>query len=281
MTKSNLKEFIKINIGTVIIAIAVYFFMLPSNVTVGSASALAMVLGNFIPLPVSAITFAINMVLLVLGYLCIGKDFAFKTVYATILFPGVLRVFEVIFPDVQSFTNDPFLDMLGYIFVVGVGIAMLFSCNASTGGIEVVAKLLNKYLRMDLGNAMSMAGMLVALSSALCYDTKTVVISVLGTYVGGLLVDHFIFGMNIKRRVCILSPRAEEITQYILYELHSGASLYEAMGAYDQKVRTEIVTIVDNSEYKKLMDYMKKTDPKAFMTVYSVNEISYQPKRKN
>ena len=281
MTKSNLKEFIKINIGTVIIAIAVYFFMLPSNVTVGSASALAMVLGNFIPLPVSAITFAINMVLLVLGYLCIGKDFAFKTVYATILFPGVLRVFEVIFPNVQSFTNDPFLDMLGYIFVVGVGIAMLFSCNASTGGIEVVAKLLNKYLRMDLGNAMSMAGMLVALSSALCYDTKTVVISVLGTYVGGLLVDHFIFGMNIKRRVCILSPRAEEITQYILYELHSGASLYEAMGAYDQKVRTEIVTIVDNSEYKKLMDYMKKTDPKAFMTVYSVNEISYQPKRKN
>ena len=281
MTKSNLKEFIKINIGTVIIAIAVYFFMLPSNVTVGSASALAMVLGNFIPLPVSAITFAINMVLLVLGYLCIGRDFAFKTVYATILFPGVLRVFEVIFPDVQSFTNDPFLDMLGYIFVVGVGIAMLFSCNASTGGIEVVAKLLNKYLRMDLGNAMSMAGMLVALSSALCYDTKTVVISVLGTYVGGLLVDHFIFGMNIKRRVCILSPRAEEITQYILYELHSGASLYEAMGAYDQKVRTEIVTIVDNSEYKKLMDYMKKTDPKAFMTVYSVNEISYQPKRKN
>ena len=281
MTKRNIKEFLTINIGTVIIAAAVYFFMLPSNVSVGSASALAMVLGNFIPLPVSAITFGINMILLVLGYLCIGKDFAVKTVYATILFPVILRIFEVMLPNFQSLTNDPFLDMVGYIFVVGVGIAMLFSCNASTGGIEVVAKLMNKYLRMDLGNAMSMGGMMVALSSALVYDKKTVVLSVLGTYVGGLLVDHFIFGMNIKRRVCILSPKAEEITQYILHELHSGASLYEAIGAYDRKVRTEIVTIVDNSEYKKLMDYMKKTDPKAFMTVYSVNEISYQPKRKN
>ena len=281
MTKRNVKDFIKINVGTVIIAAAVYFFMLPSNVSVGSASALAMVLGNFIPLPVSTITFGINMILLVLGYLCIGKDFAMKTVYATILFPVVLRIFEVLIPDFQSLTNDPFLDMLGYIFVVGIGIAMLFSCNASTGGIEVVAKLMNKYLRMDLGNAMSMGGMIVALSSALVYDKKTVVLSVLGTYVGGLLVDHFIFGMNIKRRVCILSPKAEEITQYILHELHSGASLYEAIGAYDHKVRTEIVTIVDNSEYKKLMDYMKKTDPKAFMTVYSVNEISYQPKRKD
>ena len=165
-----------------------------------------------------------------------------------------------------------------YILVVGIGLALLFSCNASSGGLDIVAKLMNKYFHMELGKAMSMSGMLVALSSALCYDKKIVVISVLGTYFGGIIVDHFIFGLNIKRKVCILSPKCEEILQFILHEMHSGASIYEAIGAYDNVVRREINTIVDNQEYKKLMEYIKKTDPKAFVTVYSVSEIRYQPK---
>ena len=276
--KRSIQDFLVITVGTGIIAAAVYFFMLPGHVTVGSASALAMVIGNFVPLPVSVITMGINIVLLILGYLFIGKDFAFKTIYATILFPVLLYVLEVAVPNVQSLTGDQFLDMLGYIFVVGIGLALMFSKNASTGGIEVVAKLMNKYMRMDLGQAMSLSGMLVAVSAIFCYDTKTVFLSVLGTYLGGLIVDNFIFGLNPKRRVCILSPKVEEITHYILHELHSGASLYDAIGAYDHTVRREIVTIVDHSEYKKLMDYMRKTDPKAFITVYSVNEICYQPK---
>lgn len=280
ISRRSAKDFLIITGGTAVTAAAVYFFMIPSNVTVGSASALALVFSNFIPLPVSFLTFILNAVLLVLGYLLIGREFALKTVYATILFPVILRVFEVLFPDFQSITQDPFLDMVGYIFIVGVGVALLYSRNASTGGIEVAARLLNKYFRMDLGQAMSLSGMLVALSSVLCYDKKTVFLSVLGTYVGGILVDHFIFGMNIKRRVCILSPHAEEITHYILHELHSGASLYDAIGAFDNSVRREIVTIVDNQEYRRLMDYVKKTDPKAFITVYSVNEICYQPKKR-
>lgn len=279
MRKYSPKEFLTITVGTFIIAFAVYFFMQPGNVIVGSVSALAMVLTNFVSLPVSAITFAMNIVLLVISYFFVSKEFAYKTVYATILFPAVLRLFEVFFPNVQSITQDPFLDMLGYIFIVSIGIAMLFSCNSSTGGIEVVSKLMNKYLRMDLGQAMSMSGMMVALSSALCYDKKTVFLSVVGTYFGGILVDHFIFGMNIKRRVCILSPKWEEITEFILHKLHSGASLYDAIGAYDHTVRREIVAIVDNSEYRKLMEYVRKTDPNAFITVYSVNEINYQPKK--
>ncbi len=276
----SIKDFLIITIGTIIIAAAVFFFMLPSNITVGSVSALALVISNYFPMPVSAITFLLNMVLLTIGYFLIGRDFALKTVYATILFPALLRVFEVLFPDFQSITQDPFLDMLGYIFVVGVGLALLFSRNSSTGGIEVVAKLMNKYLRMDLGQAMSLSGMVVAFSSVICYDKKTVFLSVLGTYLGGLIVDHFIFGMNVKRRVCIISSKAEQITNFILHDLHSGASLYDAIGAYDLTVRREIVTIVDNAEYKKLMDYVKKMDPKAFITVYSVNEICYQPKKR-
>lgn len=276
--RRSVKEYLIITVGTAIIAAAVYFFMLPSHVTVGSASALALVISNFVPLPVSAITFGINMVLLLVGFLLIGREFGAKTVYASVLLPAVMFVYESLFPNFQSVTQEPVLDVICYILVVGIGLALLFSCNASSGGLDIVAKLMNKYLRMDLGQAMSLSGMLVALSSALCYDKKTVVISVLGTYFGGMMVDHFIFGLNIKRRVCIISSKVDEIVPYILYELHSGATLNEIIGAYDNKVRREIIVIVDNQEYKSLMDYVKKIDPTAFITVYSVSEVSYQPK---
>lgn len=277
--KNSLKELFQIVVGLAIVAAAVYFFMLPSHVSVGSASALAMIISNFVPLPVSAITLIMNIFLLILGYLLIGPEFGVKTIFCAVLMPGMLWVLEMVFPNFQSLTQDPLLDVICYILVVGVGLSILFSCNASSGGLDIVAKLMNKYLHMDLGQAMSVSGMLVALSSALCYDKKTVVISVLGTYFGGLILDHFIFGINIKRKVCIISPRVDEIVEFILHDLHSGCSLYDAIGAYDKVTRREINVIVDKQEYRALMDYMKKTDPKAFITVYSVNEINYQPKK--
>lgn len=277
--RRSVKEFAMIMLGLAIVAAAVFFFMLPSHVSVGSAAALAMILSNYIPLPVSAITLLMNIFLLFLGFLFIGPEFGGKTVFCAVLMPAMLWVFEVLFPEFQSLTQDPVLDVVCYILTVSVGLAILFSHNASSGGLDIVAKLMNKYLRMDLGQAMSLSGMLVALASALCYDKKTVVISVLGTYFGGILTDHFIFGMNIKRKVCIISPKVDEIVNYILYDLHSGCSLYDVVGAYDKTTRREIIVIVDKQEYRLLMDYMKKTDPKAFMTVYSVNEINYQPKK--
>ena len=279
INKRNIKEFFIITIGTLIVSTAVFFFMLPSHVSVGSGTALAMVLSNYIPLPVSVLTLILNIVLLILGFLLIGPEFGVKTVYCAVLMPVFLGIYELIFPNQQSITEDPFLDVLCYIFVVGVGLAILFRRNASSGGLDIVAKLMNKFLRMDLGKAMSLSGMLVALSSALVYDKKTVVISVLGTYLGGLVVDHFIFGMDLKRRVCIISPRLDEIVDFILHDLHSGATLNNIIGAYDRSPKQEVITIVDKQEYKALMDYVKKVDPKAFITVYSVSEISYQPKK--
>ena len=278
--KQTIREFSVITIGTAIIAAAVYFFMIPGNLAPGSASALALLISNLVPLPVSAITLILNLSLLVVGFLLIGPEFGAKTVYTSIVLPGFMRVYEVLFPNFQSINQDPLMDMICYIMVVSIGLAIVFSCNASSGGLDIVAKLLNKYLRMDMGQAMAMPGMVVALSSIFFYDIKIVVISVIGTYFCGIVVDHFIFGMNIKRRVCILSPKSDEIIQFILHDLHSGASLYEARGAYDNTLRTEIVTIVDRQEYSKLMDYMHKTDPKAFITVYSVGEVSYTPKKK-
>ena len=279
LNSRNLKEYMMILMGLAITTAGVYFFMLPSHVSVGSASALAMILSNFIPLPVSAISLLINLGLLVVGFLLIGPEFGIKTVVCAVLMPAMLWALEVVFPDFHSLTQDPVLDVICYILTVGVGLSILFSCNASSGGLDIVAMLMNKYLRMDLGQAMSVSGMLVALASALCYDKKTVVISVLGTYFGGMIMDHFIFGINIKRKVCIISPKVDEIVEFILHDLHSGCSLYDVIGAYDQTTRREINVIVDKEEYRFLMDYMKKTDPKAFMTVYSVNEINYQPKK--
>ncbi len=272
------KEFIIITFGALIASTAIYFFMLPSHVAIGSGSALAMVLGNFIPLPISVISLAINVILLITGFILIGPEFGAKTVYTSIMVPTFLGIYEILFPNFQSLTDDPLLDVICYILVCGMGMAILFSRNASSGGLDIVAKIMNKFLRMELGRAGAVAGIAVALTSAFCYDTKTVVLSVLGTYFGGIIVDYFIFGINIKRRVCVISPKLDEIVNFILHELHSGATLNEITGAYDNTPRREVITIVDKNEYRKLMDFVRKVDPKAFVTVYSVNEIRYTPK---
>ena len=277
--RETLKEFSIITVGTAIVAAAVFFFMLPSHVSVGSGAALAMVLSNFIPLSVSAITLIMNVGLLIIGFVLIGPEFGAKTIYCSILMPVIMGIFEHIFPDFQSITQDPLLDVICYILVVGVGLSILFSRNASSGGLDIVAKIMNKYLRMDLGKAMSYSGIAVALSSALCYDSKTVVLSLLGTYFGGMVVDNFIFGINIKRRVCVISEHLDEIVHFVIHDLHSGATLNEIIGGYDRTPRMEMVTIVDKHEYRLLMDFLHKVDPKAFVTVYAVNEIRYQPKK--
>lgn len=279
--KINLKtiqEYVLITIATIITGAGVFFFLVPSHLTVGSISGLAIVVGNFVPLPISVITMTFNIGLLAVGFALIGKEFGAKTVYTSILLPVVIGVFENIYPNNISITADPFLDMICYIFVTGIGLAMLFNRNASSGGLDIIAKLLNKFLHIDLGSAMSISGMVVALSSALVYDKKTVVLSVLGTYLHGIVLDHFIFGFDMKKRVCIVSQKEEEIRNFILNELQSGATIYEAYGAYNLQPRREIITIVDKNEYVKLMTFIEKTDSEAFVTIYTVNKIIYRPK---
>ena len=279
MKKSDfMKEFIVITFATLIVSAAMFFFLIPSQVSVGSISGLAMILGNIIPLHISIITFILNGLLLIIGFLLIGKEFGAKTVYTSLLLPLFLRIFEIWFPDFSSINGDPFLDMVCYIFVVSIGLAILFRENASSGGLDIVAKLLNKYFRMDMGKAMALPGMCVALSSILFYDKKLVVLSLLGTYLNGLVLDHFIFGLNLKKRVCIISEKEAEIRSFILNRLHSGATIYEGRGAYDGQPKTEIITIVDKNEYALLMSYLLKTDPSAFVTVYTVSEVIYRPK---
>ena len=221
---------------------------------------------------------ALNILLLIVGFLLIGNEFGAKTIYTSLLLPAFLKMYEILFPNFQSLTHDPILDVAAYIFVVSLGQCILFNMNASSGGLDIVAKILNKYFRIDLGKAMTYSGMCIALSSCLAYDSKTVVISVLGTYLNGLVLDQFIFDQNLKRRVCIVSSKMDTIKHFILDDLHSGATIYEAYGAYSMSKRQEIIVIVNKSEYQKLMNFIQTTDPKAFITVYKVAQVNYQPK---
>ena len=274
------KETFVLTIAVGIIAAAVYFFLVPSHTSVSSISGLGIVLTNFIPLPLSAISMILNIVLLIIGFFTCGREFGIKTVYTSIMLPVFLWLFEILLPDYVSITGSQELDVLCYILVVSVGLSILFNRNASSGGLDIVAKIMNKYLHMDLGKAMSLSGMCVALSAALVYDKKTVVLSILGTYFNGMVLDHFIFDHNIKRRVCIITKKEEELRKFIIHDLHSGATIYESIGAYNMQKRNEIITIVDKSEYQKLMNYINREDPHAFITVYTVSDIRYQPKPK-
>lgn len=275
------KETVILTGAVAIIAAAVYFFLVPSHTSVSSISGLGIVLSNFVPLPLSAITMVLNTVLLIIGFFTCGREFGAKTVYTSVMLPVFLGLFERMFPDFGSMTDSQELDVLCYILVVSVGLSILFNRNASSGGLDIVAKIMNKYLHVELGKAMSISGMCVALSSALIYDKKAVVLSVLGTYFNGIVLDHFIFGQNVKRRVCIITKYEEEVRQFILHELHSGATFYEAVGAYNMQKYREIITIVDKNEYQKLMNYVSKKDPEAFVTVYTVSDMRYRPKVKS
>ena len=273
------KETVILTVAVAIIAAAVYFFLVPSHTSVSSISGLGIVLSNFVPLQLSAITMILNVVLLIIGFFTCGREFGVKTVYTSVMLPLFLGLFEIIFPNFGSMTDSQELDVLCYILVVSVGLSILFNRNASSGGLDIVAKIMNKYLHMELGKAMSLSGMCVALSAALVYDKKTVVLSILGTYFNGIVLDHFIFDHNIKRRVCIITKKEEELRQFIIHDLHSGATIYEAIGAYNMEKRHEIITIVDKGEYQKLMKFINQEDPKAFITVYNVSNMRYQPKK--
>lgn len=274
-----IKETLVLTAAMAIVAGAVYFFLLPSHASVSSISGLGIILSNFVPLPLSAITMILNILLLIIGFFTCGKEFGAKTVYTSIVLPLFLALFERIFPNIGSLTDSQELDVLCYVLTVSIGLSILFNRNASSGGLDIVAKIMNKYLHMDLGRAMSLSGMCVALSAALVYDKKTVVLSILGTYFNGIILDYFIFSHNVKRRVCIITKKEEALRRFIVEDLHSGATIYEAIGAYNMEKHNEIITIVDKSEYQKLMNYISREDPLAFITIYNVSDMRYQPKR--
>ncbi len=272
-SKNTVREFVVLTFAMLLVAAAVYFFMVPSKIVMGSISGFALVLSQLTGIPMSLLTFLLNAVLLVVGFLFIGRDFGAKTVYTSILLPVFLWVFERLIPITESVTGNLVFDVAAYILVIALGQAMLFHVNASSGGLDIVAKIINKFTHVEIGKAVTLAGFVTAMTSILVYDVSTLIISLLGTYANGVAVDYFIDGFNKRKRVCIISNDYKEIQNYIIHDLKRGATLYVAQGAYDEKQRTELVTILEQQEYRLLLNYLNTTKKEAFVTVSTVNEV--------
>lgn len=273
--KKAVKELFVILFGMFLVAGAVYFFMIPSNIVVGSVAGLAMVLSQLFRIPISTLTFLLNVVLLVIGFIFIGREFGAKTVFTAMLLPLYLGIFEKLIPISESLTGNIVVDLVAYILIVSIGQALLFQVNASSGGLDIVAKIINKFTHMEIGKAVSLAGIVTAVSSILVYDVSVLIISILGTYANGIVLDYYVDGFKKKKRICILSDDYEEIQHYIMEELKRGATLYTAKGAYEQKERVELVTILTLQEYKQLLVYLNKyhAEKPLFVTVSMVNEV--------
>lgn len=272
-TKERIRDYIIITIGTIIASFSVFFFLTPSHLAVGSISGLAVLIAKFVPMSVGTLLIILNGICLLLSAIFVGKEFTYRTLYPSILLPIVIRILEKIYPNMQSLMGDQFLDMLGYLFLYALGASLLFMNNASSGGLDVITKIMNKYFHMELGTAMSVCGMAVAIPSIFIYDIKTGLLSILGTYFQGIILDHFLFGFSIKKKVCVVSDHIEEIRDYVINVMHSGATFYEATGAFDYRNYKELNIIVNRQEYVTLINLIDKVDPDAFVSVYNVSEI--------
>ena len=268
-----IKETLILTAAMAIVAGAVYFFLLPSHASVSSISGLGIILSNFVPLPLSAITMILNVLLLIIGFFTCGKEFGAKTVYTSIVLPLFLALFERIFPNIGSLTDSQELDVLCYILTVSIGLSILFNRNASSGGLDIVAKIMNKYLHLDLGQSIIIAGMVTVASSYFAYDLQTVIIGALATYFSGLVLDYFIDEFTGKIRVCVISEHNDEFRRYVIENLQRGITVYTATGGYSDAQKSEILAILTKKEYGQFMDYVQSKDPNAFVTISNVKRV--------
>lgn len=273
MKKNLVYEYALISFATFVIAAAVYFFLIPSKVVIGSISGLAIVIAELVPLSISMITMILNVILLVIGFLLLGKEFGMKTVYTSLLMPVFIAVFEQFIPLNGSLTGSSIYDIAADILLVAFGQAILFNVNASSGGIDILAKILNKYCHIEIGKAVSAAGIVTAMTSILVYDIGTLIISILGTLANGQAVDYFTSGLNRKKKISIISDNYEKIEDYILHTMHRGVTRYQVIGSYNKETKVELVTIMDTNEYKKLLVFLHQYPEKVFVTVSNVSEI--------
>lgn len=273
MNQNKLRDVCLITIAMFVISISIYFFLIPSGIIVGSISGLAMVLNQIIPLSISMITLILNVGLLILGFIFVGKEFASKSIYTSILLPVFLAVFEFLFPVSTSLTGNSVYDLISYTLIIAFGQAILFNINASSGGLDIVGKIISKYSHMEIGKALTLCGFITSMTSILVYDIGTLIVSLIGTYANGIAIDYFIGGFHKKKKICILSDEYQTIQEFIMHKMQRGVTIYKATGGYLNEERNELVTIMTTSEYKKLLDYLHRANFQAFVTVSTVNEV--------
>ena len=271
----NLKRFLFVNIGVILVAVGLHFFLVPNSLAVGGTSGLSIEINHLFPfIPVPYILTALNTILVVIGFIFIGADFGFYTVYASISLGVFLRILEVIVPLSGSIVEgDIFINLIFGIFIQAIGIGIVVNQGASTGGTDIVAKIVETYTRFSFGQGLIMSDGVVTVLAALLYGPKLGMYALLGAFINSTVIDRMIAGFDTKYHITIVTKKVEEINQFILVDLYRGSTLYEAKGGYQKEDRTIIVTVVNKNDYVKLKEFIRKTDKDAFMYVSNVTEV--------
>jgi len=271
--KKIIKEYLFTALGTLIVVIGIYFFMVPQNLASGGVSGLSIVLTHYIPLPISLVSLIINTILLIIGFIFIGKEFGGKTIFSVILFSTYMKIMESFFPLSGPVTDEILVNLICGVILAAMGLSIVFNQNASTGGTDILAKIFNKYFNLDIGTGLLAADVVVVGSSILTFGFSTGILGALGWFLNGIVVNYFIDGLNIKREVVIISKNSKEIKNYIFAKLDRGVTIYKAEGGYTNEPTDIVVTVLAKNEYFTLKKKLKELDPDVFVLVRSVHEV--------
>lgn len=268
-----IKDYLVITFGVFLVAVALYFFIMPNDIAAGGVNGLAMVLNLIFPIiSVGAFMFIVNIILFIVAFIFIGRSFGARTIYSSFLLTGIIWVIEKTYPIKKPFTNDILLELFFAIFIQAVGLAIVFNKNASTGGTDIVAKILNKYFHINLGKGVLLADLVVTVLAGVTFGFQKGLYALLVVTLNGLVVDKAIEGLNICKEVRIISSKNTEIQKFILDELGRGATIYYAKGAYTSGEIEVLTTIVDSREFLKIKNYIRDIDKEAFVSVIDAYE---------
>lgn len=267
------KDYFIITIGAILVALSLNFLVMPNNVAAGGVNGMAMVLNHYFPsIPVGALMVIFNVILFLLAFVLIGTSFGAKTIYASLLLSGSIWILEKVCPVTQSLTGDVLLELIFGIILQAIGMATIFYRNASTGGTDIIAKILNKYFHINLGKGVLLADLIVVTAAALTFGFKEGLYALFVIILNGFAIDKVIEGFNACKEVRIISSKQEEIKSFILNELSRGATIYYAKGAFSESPVEVLWTIVDTKELIKIKNFIREVDPQAFVSVSEVYE---------
>ncbi|MBO5567620.1 MAG: YitT family protein [Clostridia bacterium] len=271
-----MKRYALMSIGIFITAVGVYFFKFPNNFSTGGVSGISLILGRVLHstwLTPSMFMLILNMALLLLGFLFLGRSFAFSTVYCSILLSVILNAMEFFFPMDAPLTDQPMLELCFAVLLPAIGSAILFNMDASSGGTDIIAMIVRKYTSLNIGTALLLADALITFAALAVFGAKTGLYSILGLVVKSLVVDYVIDSFRIRKCFQIITANPEPIVEYITKTIHRGATLEEVCGAYSREQKTMIITVLTRSQSILLRRYVHANDPHAFMVVTNSTEI--------
>ncbi len=271
--KRTIEEYTVLTLATFIMVIGIYVFKFPNNFSFGGVTGIAIVLSKFLPGTPGNITLIINMVLLVLGFLFLGKGFGIKTAYVSILMSVSLNLAEVWFPMEKSLTSEPVLELIYAIVLPAFSSAIFFNIDASSGGTDIVAMILRKYTKLNIGSALFFSDLLIVLASCFVFDTQTGLFSLSGLLAKSLVVDNVIESINLCKYFTIICEDPEPICDFIMNKLNRSATVYDAEGTYEHRRKKVIITIMKRSQAVELRNFIRRTQPSAFIAITNSSEI--------